>query len=117
MEKETWLQNRQAVPFHLSLLLTIVVAYVLWFSARIYPLIPFSLGGGKPLTVAFIAGEKKLPDVIKEDVSLKRSIPYQLLVTTDKGYVVLSHDPDEKSTEVRRDSVREIVVLEEPHAK
>jgi hypothetical protein len=116
-EKETWLVNRQAVPFHLTLLLTIVLAYVLWFGARIYPLIPFSLGGGRPLTVAFIEGEKKLPDGIKADLSLKRSIPYKLLVTTDKSYVVLSQDTNEKSIEVSRDSVAGIVVLEEPHAR
>ena len=57
------------------------------------------------------------PRVIKEDVFLKRSIPYQLLVTTDKSYVVLSQDPNEKSIEVNRDSVAGIVVLQEPHAK
>src|SRR5712691_3871277 len=76
-EKETWLVNRRhAAPFYLTLLLTVVLGYVVWFAARIYPLIPFSLGGGRPLTVAFIAGEKKLPDVIKADISLKRSISY-----------------------------------------
>jgi hypothetical protein len=117
-ERETWLVNRRhAAPFYLILLVAITLAYVFWFSARIYPLIPFSLGGGRPLTIAFIAGEKKLPDEIKVDISLKRSIPYQLLVTTDRSYVVLSQDPNEKSIEVSRDSVAGIVVLEEPHGK
>jgi len=116
-EKENWFVNRQAVPFHSTLLLTVALAYVLWFAAHIYPLIPFSLGGGRPLTVSFIVGEKKLPDFIKTDVSLNRSIPYELLVTTDKSYVVLSQDPREKSIEVSRDSVAGIVVLEEGRAK
>jgi len=117
-EKETWLVNRRhAAPFYLILLLAIALGYVFWFSARIYPLIPFSLGGGRPLTIAFIAGEKKLPDEIKADISLKRSIPYQLLVTTDRSYVVVSQEPNEKSIEVSRDSVGGIVVLEESHAK
>jgi hypothetical protein len=62
-------------------------------------------------------GEKKLPDVIKSDISLKRSIPYELLVTTDKSYVVMSPDPNEKSIEVSRDSVAGIIVLEETRAR
>jgi hypothetical protein len=117
-ENETWLVNRRhAAPFYFILLVAIALGYVLWFSARIYPLIPFSLGGGRPLTIAFIAGEKKLPDLIKTDVSAMRSIPYQLLVTTDKSYVVISQEPNEKSIEVSRESVAGILVLEEPHAK
>jgi hypothetical protein len=116
-EKETWLVNRRhAAPFYFILLIAIALGYVLWFSARIYPLIPFSLGGGRPLTIAFIAGEKKLPDEITTGVSSKRSIPYQLLMTTDRSYVVISQDPNERSIEVSRDSVAGIVVLDEPHA-
>jgi len=56
------------------------------------------------LTVSFIVGEKKLPDFIKTDVSLNRSIPYELLVTTDKSYVVLSQTPvrnQSRSAEIR----------------
>lgn len=116
-ENENWLVNRQTVHFYLTLLLTLLLAFVLWFGARIYPLIPFSLGGGRPLTVAFIAGEKKLPDVIRADITLKRSVPYELLVTTDKSYVVLSPNPNEKSIEVSRDSVAGIVVLDDSHPK
>jgi hypothetical protein len=66
---------------------------------------------------AFFAGEKKLPDMIKADTSLKRSISYQLLVTTDKSYVIVSPDANEKSIEISRESVAGIVVLEEPHQK
>jgi hypothetical protein len=117
-EKETWLVNRRhAFPFYLTMLISIVLGYVFWFSARIYPLIPFSLGGGRPLKIAFIVGEKKFPDLIRTDASLKRSLPYELLVTTDKSYVVLSPDANEKSIEISRDSVAGIVVLEESHAK
>jgi hypothetical protein len=116
-DEETRLMNRRhAAPFYLSLLFTIVLGYVLWFSVRIYPLIPFSLGGGRPLTIVFLEGEKKLPEGIKTDTSSKRSIPYKLLVATEKLYVVLSPERDEKSIEVSRDAVAGIVVLEEPHA-
>jgi hypothetical protein len=111
--KETWLVNRQAVPFHITLLLSVTLTYVIWFAVRIYPLIPFSLGGGRPLTVAFIAGEKRLPAEIKPDSASNRSIPYKLLLATDRYYVVLSQNRDERSIEVSRDSVAGIVVLEE----
>ena len=58
--KETrWTNRSHAAPFYLTLLLTVVLVYTAWFSGSIYPLIPFSLGGGRPLTVAFIEGEKK----------------------------------------------------------
>lgn len=112
-ERETWWMNRShAAPFYLKSLLMIVLCYALWFSVRIYPLIPFSLGGGKPLTVAFIEGERKMPDEIqKADRSAKRSIPYKLLLATDKSFVVVSPSDKERSVEISRDSVAGMVVL------
>ena len=90
----------------------IVMGYSMWFSQRIYPFIPFSLGGGSPLVVAFIEGEKKMPDEIeKPDRSAKRSIPYKLLLATDRSYIVASPSPNEKSIEISRDSVAGMVVL------
>ncbi len=111
--KETrWMNRSHAAPFYLSALLMIVLCYTLWFSVRIYPLIPFSFGGGKPLTVAFIEGEKKMPDEIqKADRSAKRSIPYKLLLATDKSFVVVSPSDKECSVEISRESVAGIVVL------
>jgi len=91
----------------------IVLWYALWFSARIYPLIPSSLGGGRPLTVAFIEGDKKLPEEIKKpNQSAKRSLPYKLVVATDKYYVVISPDQKERSMEISRESVAGLVVLD-----
>jgi hypothetical protein len=112
--KETpWLNRSHAAPFYLILLLMIALLYAVWFSKRIYPLIPFSFGGGKPLTVVFIEGEKKIPDEIqKTDGSAKRSIPYKLLLSTDKYYVVVSPSPKERSLEVSRDAVAGIIVLQ-----
>ncbi len=63
-------------------------------------------------TVAFLEGEKKMPNEIeKTDRSAKRSIPYKLLVATDKYYIVVSPSPNEKSLEIDRDSVAGMVVL------
>jgi hypothetical protein len=114
-EQEGFFINRDAPPFYLSLFLCIVGLYVLWFSKNIYPLIPYSFGGGRPLTVVFIPGEKKLPDGLKLDQSSKRSVPYKLLATTDKYYVVLSQEPGQLSIELSRDYVAEMIVTAEPN--
>ena len=76
-----WRNRRDAAPFYLASLMLAVLCYALWFSVRLYPLIPFSLGGGKPLTVVFFEGEKRMPDEIqKANQSDKRSVPYKLLL-------------------------------------
>jgi hypothetical protein len=112
-KKDTWWMNRShAAPFYLASLLMIVLCYVLWFSVRIYPLIPFSLGGGKPLTVVFIEGERKMPaEIQKADQTAKRSVPYKLLLATDKSFVVVSPSDKERCVEISRDSVAGMVVL------
>jgi hypothetical protein len=112
-DKETWWTNRShAAPYYLTALFVLVLCYAVWFSVRIYPLIPFSLGGGEPLTVAFFEGEKKMPDEIQKPVpSAKRSVPYKLLLATDKYYVVVSPSDKERSLEISRDSVAGVVVL------
>ena len=114
IKQETWWMNRtHAAPFYFAFLFMIVVSYAVWFAARIYPLIPYSFGGGRPLAIVFIEGEKKMPDEIKRaDPSGKRSIPYKLLLSTDKYYVVVSPSPKEKSIELSRDSVAGLIVLE-----
>jgi hypothetical protein len=112
--QETWWLNRShASPFYLALLFTIVMSYTVWFSVRIYPLIPFSLGGGRPLTIVFIEGEKQMPDEIQRiGQSTKRSAPYKLLLSTDRYYVILSPMPQERSIEISRDSVAGIIILD-----
>jgi hypothetical protein len=112
VENETRWSNRRAVPFYSTLLLMIALGYVLWFSVRVYPLIPFSLGGGGPLAIVFMEGEKKFPHGIIADTSTpNRSIQYMLLAETDKYYVVVSNNRNEKSIELNKDSVAGIVVL------
>jgi hypothetical protein len=112
--KETrWMNRSHAAPFYLAFLLVVMLGYTVWFSARIYPLIPFSLGGGRPLTVVFVEGDKKMPEEIQRtEGSIKRSIPYKLLLSTDRYYVVVAPSPKERSLEVSRDSVAGMVVLE-----
>ena len=107
------ISRTHGVPFYSALLIVIVLSFTVWFALRIYPLIPFSFGGGRPLTVEFIEGEKKMPDEIqKTNSAAKRSIPYKLLFSTDKSYVVVAPSSKERSIEVSRDAVAGIVVLE-----
>jgi hypothetical protein len=112
-EHEKWWMNRShAAPFYLTALCILLMAFAVWFSLRIYPLIPSSLGGGRPLTVVFFEGDKKMPDAILREGSTKRSVHYKLVLSTDKYYVVLSPAPKERSMEVSRDSVGGMIVLE-----
>jgi hypothetical protein len=111
-EPETrWLNRRNAAPY-LVVLVMLGLIYVLWFSVRIYPWLPSSLGGGEPLTVAFFPRDKNLPDPLKPDLSTTgRSLHYRLLLMTDKDYVLLSDSPKERSIVLSRDSVSGMVVL------
>ena len=65
------------------------------------------------MSVVFVEGEKKIPDEIqKADPAAKRSIPYKLLLSTDKSYIVVAPSSKERSIEISRDSVSGIVVLD-----
>lgn len=111
-ESSWWLDRKVAAPFYASTLLLLALLFLPWFSVSIYPLIPFSLGGGKPLTVAFFEGDKKMPDEIqKANPSDKRSIPYKLLLSTDKYFVVVAPSNKERALQISRDSVAGVVVL------
>lgn len=115
-EVERWWLNRHAAPFYATLFVLGILLYGLNFGTRIYPLIPYTLGGGKPRTIVFIPGDKELPIGIVKDNSSGRSVPYKLLTTTDKSYVVISPSTNEESSEISRDAVQGTVVLKEPHA-
>jgi hypothetical protein len=110
-ETERWWLNRQATPFYATVFMLGVLAYALNFGSRVYPLIPYALGGGKPRTIVFIPGDKPLPIGIVKDSSSGKSVPYKLLTTTDKSYVVISPNPTEQCIEINRDDVQGIIVL------
>ena len=111
---QRWWANRDALPFYGTLLISILLVYVLLFAVRVYPLIPYSLGGGKPLTVVFLMGEKETADFLVRDSSSHRSVPYKQLAATERTFVVLPSDPNQRSIEFNRDTVLGVVVLKEP---
>ena len=112
--ERTWWAGRKALAYCTTLLVSVFLAYVIFFAIRIYPLIPYSLGGGKPVTVVFLLGEKEAPDFLARDVSSRRSVPYKLLAATDKTFVIAPFNPNERSIEFSRDMVEGVVVLKEP---
>jgi len=85
--------------------------YIWLFAVNIYPAIPYEWGGGKPLDVIFLEGDKQLPDGIVKDGNTRHSITYKLLVVTEKSYVVLPQPPNQKSLQFDRESVQGIIVL------
>jgi hypothetical protein len=103
--------------FYMATLCALILLwYVFYFARNWYPLIPYSLGGGKPLSVVFLLkteeGHKELPVV--PDSSGHRSIPYKMLLATEKTFVVLSPKKEEQAIEFERDAVLGMVVLNGP---
>jgi hypothetical protein len=112
-QNETVFINRNQAPFHFSLFIAILGVYVVWFSLHIYPIIPYSFGGGRPLMVQFIESDKPLPASLVRDDKTQRTVPYRLLEATDKRYYVISENQTEQSIEINRDSVDGMVVLKD----
>lgn len=108
---QKWWASSHTSLFYASSLVSIFLLYVIFFAIQVYPLIPYSLGGGKPLTVVFLLGEKEVPDILARDKSSHRSVPYKLLAATDKTFVILPTDHNQQSIEFNRDSVLGVVVL------
>lgn len=114
-EGARWWLNYNAVTYYLTLFMLGFLLYVLVFAGSVYPLIPASLGGGRPRTIVFIPGKDGLPLGIVKDDSSGRSVPYKLLTTNDKSYVVMSPASNEESIEIGREAVQGMVVLKEAH--
>jgi hypothetical protein len=112
-EDEQW-DNHVKALYYGILCALVFLLYVHYFSTQIYPLIPYSFGGGKPSKVVFLLRPEnrgQVPVVPSGDAN--RSIPYHMLLATDKTYVVLSPDKGEQSIEFNRDTVLGHVVLRE----
>lgn len=103
--------SRNLAPFYGGLAVTIAGFYIWLFAVNIYPSIPYEWGGGKPLDVIFLEGDKPLPDGIVKDGNTRHSIAYKLLVVTEKSYVVLPQAANQKSLQFDRESVQGIIVL------
>jgi len=111
-----WTFPQWGRTFYLVMLcLAIFYVYLASFARFIYPRIPRSAGGGKPLNVTFIlkAQPNNATPVVIPDSSGNRSVPYKLLLETDQRYIVISPDPKERAIEFSRDAVIGFVVLEQ----
>jgi hypothetical protein len=83
-----------------------------YFAYRIYPLIPYEDGGGRPLPVIFVLKENAAAKgAITQDANGKASIPYGLLMESADAYFVVSQDKDQRSIELKKDAVQALVIL------
>jgi hypothetical protein len=105
------LMSRNLAPFYGGVAVTTAGFYIWLFAVNIYPAIPYEWGGGRPLTVIFLEGDKPLPDGIVKDGNTRHSIAYKLLVVTEKTYVVVPQPANQKSLQFDRESVQGIIVL------
>jgi len=103
--------SRNLAPFYGGFAVAIAGFYIWLFAVNIYPAIPYEWGGGKPLDVIFLEGDKPLPDGIVKDGNTRHSVAYKLLVVTEKSYVVLPQSANQKSLQFDRESVQGIIVL------
>ncbi len=109
-------ENIYGMAFFGSLCGLVFIWYVLYFATNIYPHIPHSLGGGKPVSVVFFLKDSKsmTNGPLISDHSGTKSIPYELLLVTDKVYVVKSPSKGQQSIEINRDAVVGMLVLKIP---
>lgn len=105
------LMARNLAPFYGGVAVTSAGFYIWLFAVNIYPAIPYEWGGGKPLNVIFLEGDKPLPDGIVKDGNTRHSVAYKLLVVTEKSYVILPQSTNQKSLQFDRESVQGVVVL------
>jgi hypothetical protein len=92
------------------------LAYMNFFARQIYGGIPFSVGGGAPQPVVFLlkgdSNGSALPLIA--DQSGRKSVPYQLVLETEKSYAVLSNSSSEAAIVFNRDGVQGYVLLPPP---
>jgi hypothetical protein len=82
-----------------------------YFAYRFYSLVPYEFGGGQPLPVVFVLKANEAKDVITQDASGKKSIPYGLLMETSDAYFVVSSEKDQRAIELKKDAVEAVVIL------
>lgn len=92
--------------------LYLILLYVHSFSVSVYSAIPLTVGGGRPQRVVFlIESGIQRPAPLVVDSTGARSVPYNLLLTTESSYVVESQATGELAIEFKKDAVRGMIVL------
>lgn len=129
--------NGHAMAFaSIVYLIPCLFVYTALFAYSIYPRIPRTLGGGRPTHVRFSlkelpiqsgsnpanaeTGQSSSPKSPEPIVALARdpkyqrfTVPYRLLLATDKTYVILQADNDGSTYEFPKDAVSGIVFYPE----
>ena len=89
------------IDWIIALLAIASVGYVVRFSHLVYPGIPASIGGGRPINVRFA-----ISDEMKRIVPIDVARTYPLLMTTDRSFTVLDRG---HPVELSRDAVKAIL--------
>ncbi len=86
--------------------ITIIGAWLALFARKVYPKIPFSLGGGEPRTVVFVLNEgpNQTQGFLVRDGNGPQTVPYKLLLENEGNFVVLSLVDGQKAIEFDRKS-------------
>jgi hypothetical protein len=87
--------------------------WVAQFARKVYPKIPFSLGGGEPRSVVFVLNEgpNQTQNFLVRDGNGPRTVPYKLVLENEGSFVVLSLADGQKAIEFDRKSVAAVIVL------
>jgi len=92
-----------------------LVAWVMLFSRNVYPVIPFSLGGGQPRDVVFILNEpaqqSPATSFLARDGQGSQTVTYKLLLENEGSFVVISPKDGQKAIEFDRKAVAAVIVL------
>lgn len=94
----------------LGLSTALLIGYLGYFSAKVYPLIPSVVGGGQPIRVRLLL-KQNIPGLVMQAPLLTK--PYDLLVSSERTVVILD---GRTSTEYSRD-LFQAVIMERPEAK
>ena len=83
------------------------------FSRSVYPMIPFSLGGGQTRQVVFWLGTTPAPanSFLEREGTNSYSVPYELLVENENSLVVISPKDNQRAIEFDRKSVDAVIIL------
>lgn len=95
------IKRHASIGWIVTLLAIVFVGYVVRFSRLVYPGIPASIGGGRPINVRFA-----ISDEMKRVIPIDNARTYPLLMTTERTYTVLDHG---RPVEISRDAVKAII--------
>ena len=95
--------------------LMFLLTWALLFSRHAYPLIPFSVGGGRPRDVVFVPNEpaqqSAATSFLVREGQGPQTVSYKLLLENESSFVVISPKDGQSAIEFDRKTVAAMIVL------